>query len=49
MDAVASSGVLGLSAAAPAISIQSGLPLANVAVTNPAAVANNFLNLSQVC
>lgn len=48
MDAVASNTVLGLSSTAPAIGIQTGLPLASAAATNSAIVANNFLNLNQV-
>ncbi|XP_055318202.1 poly(U)-binding-splicing factor half pint isoform X3 [Sitodiplosis mosellana] len=43
MDAVASNTVLGLSAAAPTLGIQTSLPLANAAVANSAVVAGNFL------
>lgn len=48
MDAVATGAVLGISATAPTLSIQTGLPLANAAVANSAIVTNSFLNLSQV-
>lgn len=48
MDAVASNAVLGLSAAAPTLGIQTGLPLTNATVANSGVVANNFLNLNQV-
>lgn len=46
MDAVASNAVLGLSAAAPTLGIQTSLPLANAAaVANSAVVAGNlFIN-----
>lgn len=47
MDAVASNAVLGLSAAAPTLAIQSGLPLANPTVANSGLVAGNFLNIQK--
>lgn len=44
MDAVASNAVLGLSAAAPTLGIQTSLPLASAAVASSGVVASNYLN-----